>query len=225
MKQREPINQANAEPIALTASAAAFSVLAVVVAPELESAGLWAQGLGAAVGGVSLAAMFVGLRRALHRRWAHPLLGIWVYRTVPHDESRRADVGYGVAEISQHSNGALTYRVDLYRDPDDALQCAAHQSPDGESHGTAVGLAVEFDPESGALWILYRVQYYSDTDPDREGHLFVRASGPAGHRVLRGSWASDLMGRQLSAGTMTMMRLDDFRRFTQRANAEGAGGG
>lgn len=215
------VNQANAEPIALAVASALFSTLAVAVAPVLESAGSGGKVAGAAVGTLSLTVVFLVLRRALHTAWSRSLLGVWVYRTVPHDEGRRSDTGYGVAELGQARDGALTYRVDLYRGAMDALLAAEGNAPEGESHGTAASLALEFDDASGALWILYQVQYYSDVDPDREGHLFVRAAGPAGHRVLRGSWASDLMGRELSAGVMTMMRPADFRLYVESDTGRG----
>lgn len=215
MKRLGIVNQGNAEALALTASTTVFAVLAIVASHYLSKAGLVLQIVSAGIGATSLGTFFIVLRRWFHRGWARPLLGIWVYRTRPHDESKRSDTGYGVAEFTQSYDGSLSYRVDLYRDPHDATAAAAGDSPDGESHGTALGLALSFDERSGALWILYQVQYYSDTDPDREGHLFVRAAGPSGHRVLRGSWASDLNGRQLSAGVMTMMRLQDVEAFVQ----------
>lgn len=217
------INKANAEPLALAVSTTLFSVLAVAVAPEVGDSGFVVRLAGAALGAVTLGTFFVVLRRYLHRQWAKPLLGVWVYRTRPHEEAKRGDIGYGVVEFSQDLDGALHYRVDLYRTAEDAIAAAKGEPPVGESHGTAVGLTQAFDENSGALWILYQVLYYDDTEPDREGHLFLRAAGPAGHRVLRGWWASDLNGRQLSAGVMTMLRSDDFPDFVERER-EGSSG-
>jgi hypothetical protein len=181
-----------------------------VLGPTLEDAPIALRIVAAAISAVSLAFLFIGLRSALNRIWASPILGVWAYETVPHDESKRADTGYGVAEIKLLARGEISYRVDLYRSAEDAVRALRDEVPVVPSHGTANGLAVSFDETSGALWILYQVEYYSDLDPDREGHLFLRATGPTKQRVLRGSWASDLHGRELSAGTMTMMRPAAF---------------
>lgn len=210
MSRREFFTQTRAEPFALTISTAVFAALVIVLSPALSDAGWLPRIFAALLGAVSLSALFLTARWLLHLQWARPLLGVWVYRTIPHDESKRSQTGYGVAEFSLRHDGQLGYRVDLFRALEDAVAAATGCSADTESHGTAVGLAQAFDEQSGALWILYQVQYYNDTEPNREGHLFVRAAGPTGHKMLRGSWASDLNGRELSAGVMTMMRPEDF---------------
>jgi len=216
MNQRLGISADNAENLAIAVSTTVFSVLAVVVSPAIADAGFALSIMSALIGAVSLSAVFVLLRKAFHRAWARPILGAWIYRTRPHDESKRQEVGFGVAEFSQSADGSLHYRVDLYHDASDAIDAATGESSVAESHGTAVGLAQTFEPQTGALWILYQVQYYDDDEPDREGHLYLRASGPSGHSILRGSWASDLEGKQLSAGVMTMTRPEAFQDFMDR---------
>lgn len=205
------ISATNAENLAIALATTIFSILAVAVSPALAEAGFALSIVSALIGAVSLGTVFVLLRKFFHWVWARPLLGVWIYRTRPHDESKRKEVGYGVAEFSQSSDGSLHYRVDLYREAADAINATSGTDALAESHGTAVGLAQTFEPQTGALWILYQVQYYDDTEPDREGHLYLRAAGPTGHSILRGSWASDLEGRQLSAGVMTMTRPEAFK--------------
>lgn len=214
------VNQENAEQLALATATLLFSLAAVALGPELADGRFLLRVAGAVIAAASLSTFFVLLRRFLNRIWARDLLGLWVYRTRPHEESKRSETGYGVAEFTQDANGGLQYRVDLYRRPDDALASSNGEAPSGESHGTATGLATSFNQRDGSLWILYRVEYYSDSEQDREGHLFVRAAGPAGHRVLRGSWASDLGGRELSAGVMTMVRPDDFPALVEADDRE-----
>lgn len=71
MKRLGPINQTNAEALALTASTTLFAVLAVVVSPYLSDAGFVLRLVAAAVGATSLGTFFIVLRRW----WASDLNG------------------------------------------------------------------------------------------------------------------------------------------------------
>jgi hypothetical protein len=140
---------------------------------------------------------------------------------VPHDESKRQHIEYGLASTACLFGGSLEYRVDLYTSNSALLAALNGETPTTESHGADHGLTVSFDQPAGALWILYPAEYYEESYPDREGHVYLRIHGPAGSRILRGSWASDLNGKELSAGTMTMMRPEHFPSYAKRLRKQG----
>jgi hypothetical protein len=215
MKRIPYVTSTNAEGLALSGAAVTFSVLALVLSPWLSTLGFIPRLFAALIAGLSLAVLVVTFRRMCHRSWAEPLLGQWLYMTIPHDPGKRTEQGFGVANISVSSGGGLGYRVDLYRNGEAAVRAARGEAVGAglTSHGTAHGVATRYEDDNETLWILYRVEYFSDQEPDREGHLMVRTSGPAGRRELSGIWASDLNGRELSAGTMVLMRPGDFPAF------------
>lgn len=198
------ITQKTAEGFALAFATLTFSALALVAAPSLEEQQPLLKVVAALIGGVSLSALFVVSRQRLNRIWAKDVLGTWIYETIPHDASKRHLKAYGVATFDVDTTGSITYQVDLYRSVDDAVRATAGGQV--TSHGTAEGVAVEYDQEKRGLFIYYVVRYYASEERDRDGRLFLNVTGHTGHRVLRGTWASDLDAQELSAGQMTAVR-------------------